>query len=77
MSWRELETALDAEERIPAVTQERTELVLCCYRTGHGPVSGADRERLAELASELSRLHGQLSDYYRDAAIRDREEADR
>jgi hypothetical protein len=73
MSWRELNAASDAEERIPAVAEERHQLLLHCYRTGHGPVSSGERRQLAELAGELSRLHREVSDYYRQVADRDHE----
>lgn len=70
-------TALDAEERIPIVSQERQDLILRCYLVGHGPLSNGERRQLADLADELSRLHGEMADYYRQAADRDYEEAGR
>lgn len=65
MSWHELDAAMGALDRLPVVTEERNELVMRIARTGDGPPSGEVRQRLAELAGELSRLHGELSDYYR------------
>jgi len=60
----------DASGRIPALSDEFTDLVLAVYREGHGPVTPGECDRLADLAGELARLHSEESDYYRERSAR-------
>ncbi|GAA3657949.1 hypothetical protein GCM10022267_50100 [Lentzea roselyniae] len=65
--------AFDAMARVEQLLDERNDLIMRCYRIGHGPVTSDERRQFANVADEISGLYGQLSEYYRRLADLDRE----
>lgn len=72
MSWG-TDDAFDAMARVEQLLDERNNLIMRCYRTGHGPVTPDERRQFVNIADEISGLYGGLSEYYRRLADRDRE----
>jgi hypothetical protein len=72
MSWG-TDEVYDAMERVEKLLDERHELIMRCYCTGHGPVTPDERRLFVSLADEIAGLYGGLSEYYRRMADLDRE----
>lgn len=72
MSWG-IDEAFDAMDRVEKLLDERNDLIMHCYRIGHGPVTSDERQQFVDLADEIAGLYSGLSEYYRRLADRDRE----
>lgn len=72
MRWG-TDDAFDAMARVEQLLNERNDLIMRCYRIGHGPVTPEERRLFVNIADEIADLYGGLSDYYRRLADRDRE----
>lgn len=71
MTWG-IDDVFDATDRVERLLDERHDLIMRCYRIGHGPVTPDERRLFVSIADQLSELYGGLSEYYRHVADRDR-----